>query len=362
MVILTWSSTRATVGVAVTPTYLVGAGLIAAATALFEILTEVRFVGETTFAGYLEFLLLAVPAVGLVYAGYWLQAGEFHPDDVWRIGVLAVGGTVVAAVVTAGLLFLGPVPAMDASATFVLFVGAGTEGSLLGVLAGALATTDTRVRRERDVADELETLQALLSHDIRNRLTIIGGHLTLAGEAADVPSDAIHTIEAQLEAIESLLADTGEATRALSSEAAAEPVDLAAAVREQVHLIRESYDEVTVRTDLPDAAWVTADELLSSVLDNLLSNAVHHHDGAAPQIEVTVSIVDDHVRLVVADDGPGIPAGRRDEVFEAGVGEGTGMGLYLVETVVEGYGGAVELGANEPRGTVVTITLPRAGR
>lgn len=344
----------------ITPAYLVGAGLVAGVTALMEAPSAPRFVGGTTVGGYLEFLMLAVPAVGLVYAGYWLHVGDFEPDAVWRIGAFALGGTIVAAVLTVVLLRFGPVPPLEAGAALVLFVGTGTEGSLLGVLAGTFAVTDRRFRREHALADELGTLQALVRHDVRNRLTIIGGHLTLATEAADVPADAVATIEAQLEAIESLLSDTEAATRALRAEGAAERVNLAAVVREQVSLLAESYDHVTITTDLPAAAPVVGNELLSSVVDNLVSNAVHHHDGPTPEVEVTVSAEGDHVRLAVADDGPGVPAGRRDELFDAGVGEGTGMGLYLVETIVDRCGGEIWIEDNEPRGTVVTVTLPRA--
>lgn len=352
--------TRGSIGEAATPSYLVGVGLVAAVTALFEILTETRFVGSTPAGGYLEFLMLAVPAVGLVYAGFWLHVGDFEPEAVWRIGALAVGGTLAATVITAALLRFGPVPALEPAATLVLFVGTGTEGSLLGVLAGTFAVTEGRFRRERAVADELETLQALVRHDVRNRLTIVGGHLTLATEAADVPSEAVATIEAQLEAIESLLADTEAATRALRAEAATERVDLAAVVREQVALLEESYEHVSVTTDLPEAAPVAGDELLASMVDNLVSNAVHHHDGPTPEVSVAVSVEGDQVRLAVADDGPGVPAGRRAELFDPGVGEGTGMGLYLVETIVDRCGGEIGLRDNEPRGTVVTVTLPRA--
>lgn len=347
-------------GGAFTPTFLIGAGLLAAATALFEIVSRTRFVGATPLEGYLEFLLLGVPAVGLVYAGYWLQTGDFDPEAVRRIGVLAVGGALVAAALTAVLVRFGSTPAMAAEATFVLFVATSTEGSLLGVLAGAFAVTDRQFRRERSVAGEFETLHALLRHDVRNRLTLIGGHLTMLTEAADVPADNVAVIETQLEAIESVLADTSVATEALRSRGSGRRVDLVAIVREQASVLRESYGGVSVTADLPDVAPVSGTGLLGPVVDNVLSNAVQHHDGEAPEIEVRVTVDDDRVRLAVADDGPGIPPAERTDVFEPGTGTGTGMGLYLVETVVEACGGTVGLAANEPRGTVVTITLPRA--
>jgi signal transduction histidine kinase len=62
----------------------------------------------------------------------------------------------------------------------------------------------------------------------------------------------------------------------------------------------------------------------------------------------------------VADDGPGIPDGKKEEVLmptESGDG---GLGLYLTRTVVEGYGGSVDIEDNEPRGAVVMLHLPRA--
>lgn len=352
-----WTRTR--IGEALPPAFLVGTGLLAAVTALFEILTETTFVGASPGGGLIEFLLLFVPAVGLVYAGYWLQVGEFDPRDVWRIGAFGVGGAVVAAVATIGLLVVGPAPVMDASATFVLFVATATEGSLLGVLAGSFATTDRLFRQERSAAAEFQTLQALLRHDLRNRLTIIGGHLTRLAEATDAPADSVATIEAQLEAIEALLDDTRLATEAIRTEASVEPVDLIQVIRRRVSLLEESYDAVSVSTALPDAAFVPADDLLGSVLDNLLSNAVVHSDRPTPEIAVSVEATADLVRLAVADNGPGIPAERREAMFDPGVGEGTGMGLYLVRTVIERYGGEVAIEGNEPRGTVVTVTLPR---
>lgn len=342
-----------------TPSFLTGAGLVAAATAAYTVLTQTRLVEGAPVGGLVEFLLLAVPAVGLLAAGYWLRAGGFDAEDVRRIGRFSLGGTLIAAAVTVGAL-AASMPGLDAGSTFVLLVGTSTEGSLLGVLVGTFVVTGGLFRRERAAAAEFETLHALLRHDIRNRLTLIGGHLTLLAESTDVPEEHVSAIEAQVDAIDRLLDDTDVAAEALRGRPALEPVDLVAVVRNQLALLRESYDGVAVTTELPDAAWVTADDLLASVVDNLLTNAVSHHDRPDPELAVSVAVEGDRVRLAIADDGPGIPPERREEVFEAGVGDGTGMGLYLVETVVERYGGAVALDGNEPRGAVTSVTLPRA--
>lgn len=356
---MTRARTRTAVGVRLTPAFLIGAGLIAAATALLEILTETRFVGTTPVGGYVEFLMLALPAVGLLYAGYWLRQGEFEPADVYRIGHFAAGGAVLGAAVTAVTVLLAPLPPIDAGAAFVLLVATGTDGGLLGVLVGTFATTDGLFRSERELAEEFETLHALLRHDLRNRLTIIGGHLTRLAETPDVPDESVETIRAQLHGVERLLDDTGVATEALRGRSGLKRVDVVAVVREQVSMVRDSYEGVVVTMDLPERAAVHGDDLLASVLGNVLSNAVQHNDQPTAELTVRVTAAAEDVQVEVRDNGPGIPTDGPESVFEPGVGDGTGMGLYLVETVVSRYGGTVELGANEPRGAVVTLTLPR---
>lgn len=344
----------------ITSTFLVGAGLVAAVTYLFVTVTELQLVDATFAGGYLELMMLGVPAVGLLYAGYWLHVGDFDSSRIRRIGRFGVAGAVLGSAATAVVLLLGAVPTLDGSATFVLFVATGTEGSLLGVLVGAFAATDARYRGERTDAAELEVLHELLRHNVRNRLMIIGGNLALLTEEDAAPdADAMSTIEAQLEAIESLLEDTRLAAEAVGSTTV-EPVDLVRIVRDQLALLEASYDEVTVSSDLPERAVVAGGDLLAGVVENVLTNAVAHHDQPTAVLTVTASVSGGDVRLEIADDGPGIPAHRREAVFEAGTGEGSGMGLYLARTVVERYGGTVELDDNDPRGTVVTITLPRA--
>jgi len=66
--------------------------------------------------------------------------------------------------------------------------------------------------------------------------------------------------------------------------------------------------------------------------------------------------------LTVRDNGPGIPDGRKASLFTADGTVGEGGGLALVGTLVDGYDGRVRVADNEPRGTVVAITLPRPDR
>jgi signal transduction histidine kinase len=109
---------------------------------------------------------------------------------------------------------------------------------------------------------------------------------------------------------------------------------------------------------------VTADEMVTSVFRHILQNAIQHNDREVPEVRVTGTAHDETVVIRIADDGPGIPDERKSDVFgkgETGLeSEGSGMGLYLVETLVDRYGGDVWVEDNEPRGAVFVIELPRA--
>jgi signal transduction histidine kinase len=80
-------------------------------------------------------------------------------------------------------------------------------------------------------------------------------------------------------------------------------------------------------------------------------------------VELTAHLEGDGVVVEVADDGPGIPTSVREALFQEGArgpeSAGTGLGLYLVHTLVTRYGGTVSAHDNQPRGTVVRVELPR---
>lgn len=108
---------------------------------------------------------------------------------------------------------------------------------------------------------------------------------------------------------------------------------------------------------------------IESIFDNLLSNAYKYvRRGGRVDLSLSVSAQSGRVRLIVADDGIGIPAADRPYVFQRffqssltrGSHGGTGMGLYLVRKYVMLHGGAVELTSKEGSGTTVVVELPLA--
>ncbi|MFQ3295028.1 MAG: signal transduction histidine kinase [Halobacteriales archaeon] len=104
--------------------------------------------------------------------------------------------------------------------------------------------------------------------------------------------------------------------------------------------------------------------MLSSVFTNLLNNAVLHNDSEYPSVWVDVTVERYTASIRVADDGPGVPPNRRDEIFGRGEkgleSEGTGVGLYLVDTLTSEFGGDVWVEDSEHGGTAFVVTLPLA--
>lgn len=101
---------------------------------------------------------------------------------------------------------------------------------------------------------------------------------------------------------------------------------------------------------------------LTQVLFNLLSNAIY---ASKPKGVVTVTLAEEKNDLVlmIADEGTGIPEAIRNQIFEPffttkPVGEGSGLGLSVAHGIIKSHRGKLTCGANYPKGTIFTLTLP----
>ena len=105
-------------------------------------------------------------------------------------------------------------------------------------------------------------------------------------------------------------------------------------------------------------------QMLHQVLSNILRNALqavaaHRENG---RIEVGVMAEYDAFGITVDDDGPGVPEGMRDSVFDPYVttkAEGTGLGLAIVKKIVVEHGGTIDAGPSPLGGARFRIRIPR---
>jgi len=126
------------------------------------------------------------------------------------------------------------------------------------------------------------------------------------------------------------------------------------------------HDNLVVTANIHGKIYVRADDMISSVLENILLNAIFHNDKELKKIHVDVKEVEtDWVEIRIADNGPGIPDEMKEEIFKEGVkGEKTGrtgLGLFIVKMLIEKYGGKIWVEDNEPEGSVFVIRMRRGG-
>ncbi|MGM0371957.1 MAG: PAS domain-containing sensor histidine kinase [Halobacteriota archaeon] len=222
-------------------------------------------------------------------------------------------------------------------------------------------------RRIETQRDNLEVLNQIVRHDIRNDLQLVLAYADLLHdtvEEAGLPR--LETLQSAAQHAVSITRTANDVTEVLlQSDADRSPTRLRPVLEGEVDSARSSHEHAAIQVDgsIPEVS-VLADDLLESVFRNLLQNAVIHNDQDLPEVTITTTVDSETVAVSVADNGPGIPDEQKAEIFEEGVqgldSEGTGLGLYLVETLIDRYGGSVQVEDNEPRGAVFTVELPLA--
>lgn len=235
----------------------------------------------------------------------------------------------------------------------------------------------TALQREAEQLAELERLRAdfvaSISHDLNTPLTAINAGLGLLEDTAErqLRADQFRLLrnarqngERLKRLIDDLLTYNRLTAKALSLQR--ETVDLrevAGGARSAVHALAEHKGQ-SLALELLAALPVSGDRhQLERVLVNLLCNA-HEHTPPGTVITLTGDATDSEVHLTVHDNGPGIPAGAHEAIFEpfrrnGALGSGSGLGLAIVRKVIELHGGRVWVESAPGSGTAFQIVLPR---
>lgn len=215
-----------------------------------------------------------------------------------------------------------------------------------------------RIQREKELRrknDRLDEFAGIVAHDLRNPLSIAQGRTTIAAaqvEGDGGASDDLRVAQKALGRMEDIISDTLVLARRGDAVESPEPVPVAEIVGRCWNLVETGGASLVVA----DKCTVEGDpDRLRHVFENLFRNAVEH-GGAG--VTVRVGRADD-ATLYVEDDGPGIPPGRRENVFEPGRTsreEGTGFGLAIVERIAEAHGWEVTLTEAEGGGARFEFT------
>jgi signal transduction histidine kinase len=243
----------------------------------------------------------------------------------------------------------------------------------------ALAIDNARLYREAQDAIRLrDEFLSIASHELRT--PIAGLKLISEGFATRdaVPSapefgKVMSLIARQSQRLATLVNDLLDVAQIPAGNLVLrpEPVELAGLVKETIELAQRDLERACCRLTFKAETALVGNwdrARVQQVVTNLLSNAVKF--AAGKDIDVTVASAGTGLaRLVVEDQGIGIPAERLPHIFgrfERAVSAtnygGLGLGLYIVHAIVKAHGGAVGVTSVLGKGTKLTVELPLAGK
>lgn len=248
------------------------------------------------------------------------------------------------------------------------------------ILYGYLSENAKKEKQRAESAEQKERLKmdlvSALAHDIKNPLGIIMGYAEvmadqLAGRNAEKENiDTLDRIQESAQRIVNLVTGFLEASKAEAGKISVEeqPVDLNSLIREvaqqQMGELRKKNISLDVVLDESVPTVMGDKAQLDRVLWNLVGNAIKFTP-AGGKITVSSRRDDKHVCVAVKDTGIGIPKEELPLLFSqfrrlkgSAKVEGTGLGLFIVKTIIEAHKGTVQAESQDGEGSTFTVKVP----
>jgi len=219
--------------------------------------------------------------------------------------------------------------------------------------------------------EELRQLDALrhrfvsiASHELRTpAAAVYGAAVTLHGRRAELTPEQVQMLQDTIYEQSTRLARLIEQLLDLS-RLEAHALDInpeRVRIADRLHGILDLYDGPDVTLEVDDALEAEIDPMvLDRVVSNLVINALRHGE---PPVVVSARRADRHLRISVADEGPGVPESLRAELFEqftrGGATGGSGLGLAIARSYAVAHGGDLLYHPGTPAGARFELVLPQ---
>lgn len=249
-------------------------------------------------------------------------------------------------------------------------------GRLVTSLNSMLGRIETSFDARTESENKLRRFVADASHELRTPLTAIRGFSELYRQGAvsgeEPTRELLGRIEGESKRMGSLVEDLLLLARLdQAREMESKPVNLGEVVESAVISARAAGpDHPVTFSATPDELFALGDEArIHQVIANLLANA-RAHTPAGTNIDVSLNRDEDGVRISVADNGPGLSEEDQKRIFERFYradtsrvrvdGEGSGLGLSIVDAVMKAHGGSVSVQSEPGKGATFTLFFPVA--
>jgi len=233
-----------------------------------------------------------------------------------------------------------------------------------------------QVRREQEAVRARDDLVAVVSHDLRNPMTVIS--MLCGMMQKSFSSDGPHTSRRIATAIDTMQQAAGRMSTLLDDLLDTSKIDagrytIAPKVLEVSQIFEETQallaplalnKDISIAFEAEPELKINADpERLFQVLSNLVGNAIKFTPRLG-SVGVHAALGGNEIVFTVRDNGEGIPADQLPHVFERywtikdGNPTGTGLGLYITQGIVEAHGGRIEARSEVGKGTEFRFTMP----
>lgn len=244
----------------------------------------------------------------------------------------------------------------------------------------AFVSIERDITKEKEVDKAKTEFVSLASHQLRTPLTSMKWYLEilLSGDAGVLNKTQMEYIDlisqsndGMIDLVNALLnvsrIDLG--TFAIEPK----PVDILKAaqlIMQQLEPnIRSKKIELITKFNIKSPTFNLDKELIEVVFQNLLSNAIKYTPEGG-KVEFSISESEAEIMVDVKDNGYGIPKEQQPKIFtklfraeniKSKVTEGTGLGLYIVKSIIDKSGGTISFESEEGKGTVFHVILPKSG-
>ncbi len=247
-------------------------------------------------------------------------------------------------------------------------------GRLTASLNRMLSRIEESFAVQRRSEEKLRRFVADASHELRTPLTAIRGFAELHRQGAitgeENTRELVGRIESESKRMSALVEDLLTLARLDQARAIAhDAVDIKQLIEEAVQAVKASAPNANISMDIPtEEAFIIGDSVkVYQAILNLAVNAAIHTPEGTP---ITISLLarDEDTQIKVQDLGPGLTPEQQTRVFErfyrvdqsrtrAGT-EGSGLGLSIVQAIMDAHEGRVDIDSELGRGTTFTLTFP----
>ena len=234
----------------------------------------------------------------------------------------------------------------------------------------ALKDARTEAGNSQALARSREEMMAVVAHDLRTPLQI--QQLSTSLLQRDIKPEQQTVTERMFTAIDAMktMADSLLSTTALMAASAAgrQLIGATQLARDAVNMMRPIAERAGIALtlgDTPEADLTIDYAQMLRVLGNLIGNAIKY-SATGSAVVVSGTRTESMVMLSVDDTGKGMTQDEQARVFEKGWqgtegmvrGDGAGLGLFIVKTLVEQHGGSVQVSSETGKGSKLTVLLP----